>query len=193
MAHSEADPMTIAILVPCYNEAATIEKVIRDFQREIPEAAIYVFDNNSADGNADTLVALGVAVCLMGISLHIFREVYKQFMDEALPEEEIKQLGSIIDRFSEQFVEVHGLRTRQSGAERHIEMHLVVMPETSVSTAHALSHEIEDAITGAWPTTRVIVHIEPLDTDRAARTDWFTDQPKVRTNDASPDEREFMH
>ncbi len=142
---------------------------------------------------ADTLVALGVAVCLMGISLHIFREVYKQFMDEALPEEEIKQIGSIIDRFSEQFVEVHGLRTRQSGAERHIEMHLVVMPETSVSTAHALSHEIEDAITGTWPTTRVIVHIEPLDTDRAASTDWFTDQPKVRTNDASPDEREFMH
>ncbi|MFQ5412274.1 MAG: cation diffusion facilitator family transporter, partial [Phycisphaerae bacterium] len=135
---------------------------------------------------ADTLVALGVAVCLMGISLHIFRDVYKQFMDEALSAEEIKKLGSIIDRFGHRFVEVHGLRTRQAGAERHVEMHLVVMPDTPVSKAHALSHEIEAAIADAWPTTRVTVHVEPLDTARAARADWFTDQPKVRTNDASP-------
>jgi len=39
----------IAILLPCFNEAITIEKVIRDFQRELPEAVIYVYDNNSTD------------------------------------------------------------------------------------------------------------------------------------------------
>ncbi|GAP07635.1 MAG TPA: glycosyl transferase [Anaerolinea thermolimosa] len=42
---------TIAVLIPCYNEAATIQKVISDFQRELPEAEIYVFDNNSTDGS----------------------------------------------------------------------------------------------------------------------------------------------
>lgn len=40
----------IAVLIPCCNEAKTIEKVIRDFQRELPEASIYVYDNNSSDG-----------------------------------------------------------------------------------------------------------------------------------------------
>lgn len=39
----------IAILIPCYNEELTIEKVIRDFQKELPEAEIYVYNNNSKD------------------------------------------------------------------------------------------------------------------------------------------------
>lgn len=40
----------IAVLLPCYNESKTIEKVVKDFQRELPEAVIYVYDNKSSDG-----------------------------------------------------------------------------------------------------------------------------------------------
>ena len=42
----------IAILIPCYNEAKTIEKVVRDWRASLPEAVIYVYDNNSSDGTA---------------------------------------------------------------------------------------------------------------------------------------------
>ena len=42
----------IAILIPCYNEAKTIAKVVSDFKREIPEAVVYVYDNNSSDETA---------------------------------------------------------------------------------------------------------------------------------------------
>ncbi|MDE5884350.1 MAG: glycosyltransferase family 2 protein [Oscillospiraceae bacterium] len=42
----------IAVLIPCYNEAATIGKVVQDFRRELPEAVIYVYDNNSKDDTA---------------------------------------------------------------------------------------------------------------------------------------------
>lgn len=42
----------IAVLVPCYNESRTIEKVVRDFKAVLPKADIYVFDNNSEDGSA---------------------------------------------------------------------------------------------------------------------------------------------
>ena len=42
----------IAVLIPCYNEALTVAKVVRDFQRALPEAEIYVFDNNSRDATA---------------------------------------------------------------------------------------------------------------------------------------------
>ena len=142
---------------------------------------------------ADTLLALGISLCLIGISWHIFREVFKQFTDEALPPEEIEQIGAIINEFAPRFVEVHGLRTRQSGAERHIEMHLVVVPQTTVAQAHDLSHEIEAAITKTWPTSRITVHIEPFNTAHTGKADWFKNQPKVRTNDDSPDEREFIH
>jgi len=41
---------TIAVLIPCYNEAQTIASVIRDFQQNLPQAKIYVYDNNSTDG-----------------------------------------------------------------------------------------------------------------------------------------------
>ena len=41
---------TIAVLIPCYNEAKTVAKVVTDFRRELPEADIYVYDNNSTDG-----------------------------------------------------------------------------------------------------------------------------------------------
>lgn len=40
----------IAVLIPCYNESKTIKKVVEDFKRELPEATIYVYDNNSTDG-----------------------------------------------------------------------------------------------------------------------------------------------
>jgi hypothetical protein len=46
--HSPASP-TIAILLPCYNEELTIAKVVRQFREQLPDADIYVFDNNSSD------------------------------------------------------------------------------------------------------------------------------------------------
>lgn len=52
----------IAVLIPCYNEAVTIKKVINDFQRELPEATIYVYDNNSSDDTAKIAEAEGAVV-----------------------------------------------------------------------------------------------------------------------------------
>lgn len=53
----------IAVLLPCYNEEQTIEKVIRDFQRELPEATIYVYNNNSTDRTAEIASSIeGVVV-----------------------------------------------------------------------------------------------------------------------------------
>ncbi len=40
----------VAVLIPCYNESKTVRKVVEDFKRELPEAKIYVYDNNSKDG-----------------------------------------------------------------------------------------------------------------------------------------------
>jgi cation diffusion facilitator family transporter len=141
----------------------------------------------------DAILALGIAVCLFGISVRIFREVLKQFTDAALPKDEIETLGRIIDRFSSRFVEVHGLRTRQAGAERHIDMHLVVAPETTVAEAHTLSHDIEDVIAEEWAAARTIVHIEPFNTADEAPPLKAKSQPNVRTDEVSPNEREFIH
>lgn len=52
----------IAVLIPCFNEAKTVEKVIRDFKRELPEATIYVYDNNSKDGTDEIARKAGAIV-----------------------------------------------------------------------------------------------------------------------------------
>ncbi len=52
----------IAILIPCYNEAVTIEKVIKDFKNYLPEAKIYVYDNNSVDDSASIAQNAGAIV-----------------------------------------------------------------------------------------------------------------------------------
>ena len=53
---------TVAVLVPCYNEALTIAKVVDDFRRVLPEATVYVYDNNSSDDTAAIARAHGAVV-----------------------------------------------------------------------------------------------------------------------------------
>ena len=52
----------IAVLIPCYNESKTIEKVVKDFRKVLPEAVIYVYDNNSTDGTDKIAEAAGAVV-----------------------------------------------------------------------------------------------------------------------------------
>ena len=59
----EADNDTsIAVLLPCYNEEVTIGKVVRDFKNSLPDATIYVYDNNSTDRTAEIAEAEGAIV-----------------------------------------------------------------------------------------------------------------------------------
>lgn len=52
----------IAVLIPCYNESSTIEKVVKDYQKALPEAVIYVYDNNSSDHTDDIARKTGAVV-----------------------------------------------------------------------------------------------------------------------------------
>ena len=58
----------IAVLIPCYNEEKTIEKVVRDAKAALPEAVIYVYNNNSTDRTAELAEKAGAVV----------RQEYKQ-------------------------------------------------------------------------------------------------------------------
>lgn len=52
----------IAVLIPCYNESKTVEKVVSDFRRVLPDATVYVYDNNSTDGTAELAARAGAVV-----------------------------------------------------------------------------------------------------------------------------------
>ena len=52
----------VAVLIPCYNEETAIGKVVGDFRQALPQAAIYVYDNNSRDRTAEVARAAGAIV-----------------------------------------------------------------------------------------------------------------------------------
>lgn len=52
----------IAVLIPCYNESKTIEKVVKDYKQALPDAEIYVYDNNSKDGTDEIAKKAGAIV-----------------------------------------------------------------------------------------------------------------------------------
>ncbi len=56
------DKKKIAILIPCYNEEKTIKKVVEDYKKELPEADIYVYDNNSTDRTSQIAMETGAIV-----------------------------------------------------------------------------------------------------------------------------------
>ncbi len=60
-ASSQKTP-SIAIVIPCYQEALTISKVVTDFRRELPAARIYVYDNNCTDGTGEIAAKAGAIV-----------------------------------------------------------------------------------------------------------------------------------
>lgn len=58
---------TVAVLVPCYNEAATIAGVVAGFRAALPQATVWVFDNNSSDGTAEVARGAGARVVRVGL------------------------------------------------------------------------------------------------------------------------------
>lgn len=54
--------MKIAVLIPCYNEELSIERVVKDFKKELPEAEVYVYDNNSKDKTVEIAKSAGAIV-----------------------------------------------------------------------------------------------------------------------------------
>ena len=54
--------MKVAVLIPCYNEELTVEKVVTDFKKELPNADVYVYDNNSTDKTSELALKAGAIV-----------------------------------------------------------------------------------------------------------------------------------
>ena len=52
----------IAVLIPCYNEEKTIEKVVTDAKKALPDAVVYVYDNNSTDRSVELATKAGAVV-----------------------------------------------------------------------------------------------------------------------------------
>ena len=66
----------IAVLIPCYNESLTIKKVIEDWKSALPEAKIYVYDNNSTDNTTEIAMNAGATSVVISEELLSYTYIF---------------------------------------------------------------------------------------------------------------------
>lgn len=109
----------------------------------------------------DPIIALGVASMIIKASFDLTKQAFAPLVDVSLPDEEREIIAEVLLLHADKFVEFHKLRTRKAGAERHIDLHLVVAKYTPVVDAHELCDMIEEEISEKLYGTHVLIHAEP--------------------------------
>lgn len=112
----------------------------------------------------DPMIALGVALMIIKAAIELTKKAFSPLVDVSLPDEEREIIAEILRIHAKNFVEFHKLRTRKAGAERHVDLHLVVAKYTSVVDVHELCDLIEHEIMLKLPGTHVLIHAEPCST-----------------------------
>jgi cation diffusion facilitator family transporter len=109
----------------------------------------------------DPIAALLVAAAIGHAAWDISWRSLQHLTDRMLPPAEHQLIEKLIAEHYPQFVNYHNLRSRRAGSERHIDLHLVLPPDMSVSDAHALCDHLEEDIRQALPNVQVLIHVEP--------------------------------
>ncbi|MFZ3172274.1 MAG: cation diffusion facilitator family transporter [Carboxydocellales bacterium] len=112
----------------------------------------------------DPLVAIAVALLIIKTAWDLTKTSFVQIIDARLPQEEETLVINILEQHSGNFVEFHELRSRKSGAERFIDLHIVVPRQWPVLDVHQLCDHLEERIEEALPRAHVLIHIEPCTT-----------------------------
>jgi ferrous-iron efflux pump FieF len=117
---------------------------------------------------ADAVAGLLVGLYIAHGAWRIARLAYDQLMDREFDEADRAEIKAIIDR-NPQVRHMHDLRTRRSGFDRFIQLHIELDPQISLLTAHAISDRVEAEIKAAFPHAEVIIHEDPAGIEDLSR------------------------
>jgi cation diffusion facilitator family transporter len=113
----------------------------------------------------DPFMAIIVALIILKASYDLTKRSISGLMDVKLPDREEGIIRSIIADHYFQYFEYHNLRTRKSGAQRFVDLHLVVSKNQPVADAHEFCDHLEKDIKEKIPNLSLLIHIEPCRTD----------------------------
>ena len=116
----------------------------------------------------DPIIALLVAGMIVWTAGDLIRRSFNGLMDHALPLDEQAAVRAAIEPLLLPGMHYHALRTRQAGARRFVDFHLLVPGGWTVQAAHDLGEKIEAAIQHALPGAEITVHVEPVE----AQSSW---------------------
>jgi cation diffusion facilitator family transporter len=124
----------------------------------------------------DPLVAIAVALNIIWTGVRLVSRSVSGLMDAALPSQERQLIESVMEKYREQGVSFHALRTRQAAARRFISVHILVPGEWTVHDAHHVAEDFESDIRRALGSVvTVFTHIEPVE-DELSMEDMFLDR-----------------
>ncbi len=110
----------------------------------------------------DPIIAIAVALLICKAAYDLTLKALIPLLDVALPHEEEVAIKEAIDKVNpDGLVDFHQLRTRKAGAERYVDMHLVVPRYLTITEVHELCDRIEVEIAARLPYVHVLVHAEP--------------------------------
>lgn len=112
----------------------------------------------------DPVVAIAVAAAIVVSGVRILDRSSRVLVDEALPAAEMDAIRETLLSFGPRgVVGYHELRTRRAGARRHVDLHVQFRRGTTLEDAHAVAHELQDAIRARLEEADVLIHLEPED------------------------------
>ena len=120
--------------------------------------ATHIFRNPRLDPLFAAIMTLFAAYA----AIHLLRDTLRPLLDETLPRSEERQIRTVLES-DPRVLDYHKLRTRQAGAKRLADVHVMLDDDLSFRAAHQISEDIESAIRAALPNTDVIVHFEPYE------------------------------
>lgn len=113
----------------------------------------------------DPILAIIIAVIILRASYGLTKRALYGLMDAKLSDKEENIIKSIIAEHYSQYASYHNLRTRISGAERFVDLHLVVPKNQHVVDAHDFCNHLEKDIEKEIPNLSILIHIEPCEVD----------------------------
>jgi cation diffusion facilitator family transporter len=111
----------------------------------------------------DPLIALLVALNIVWTGWQLLHRSASGLMDEALPEEQLAAIESVLANFRRQGLDFHALRTRQAGRQAFITLHVLVPGEWTVQHGHDVVEQIEADIRAVVPFSNLTTHLEPIE------------------------------
>jgi len=113
----------------------------------------------------DPVVAIGIALVIVRAAVDIMRRSYNHLVDRSLPAAEVERIELLLMEHYPELSGYHGLRTRQAGPERYIDLHLEVPGQLSVVQSHALCDHLEQDLQKLIPGAEILIHVEPKQAD----------------------------
>ena len=113
----------------------------------------------------DPILALLVALLILRMSYRVARMAIEGLLDVRLPQAEENVIISCIKEHTNQLAGFHQVRTRKSGSQRFIDLHLMLPKNTSVEEAHKMCDHLEQDIESRLANASVTIHVEPCDVE----------------------------